>query len=81
MVKLGTPYVHRVKITVEWASGLDSGTRELTMDNDSHDHATRMYTLEGVIALLGLANQQQISPAGENADSSASPQSRSGSPE
>ena len=65
MAKFGSPYVHKVKITVEWASGLDSGTRELTMDNASHDHATRMYTLDAVMAVLGLALQREISPAGE----------------
>lgn len=72
MAQFGSPYVHKVKITVEWASGLDSGTRELAMDNDSHHHATRMHVLEGVIAMLGLAAQQQKEPG--------LPQSQGGKP-
>lgn len=78
MAKFGSPYVHRIKITVEWQSGQDSGVRELEMDNDSHEHATRMYTLEGVVALLNLANQQRISPVDENAVSGADAPSRRG---
>lgn len=58
-MNIGSPYVHRLKITVEWESGLDSGTRELTLDSNNSPHATRMYAFGMVFNALNLAAQQQ----------------------